>query len=145
MNLLLHFIAIISIFAFSVFFHEVGHYFFIRKAGLQPTSFSIGSGPALLRFHFQGTLFVFHIIPFNGHVKFPSDSPIRFRKFFFIAMGGIIFNFLLLIPSIFVHFLIGFDDVTIPLVYANSFFIFISLFPIYKDNDLNLFLSILKN
>lgn len=50
--------------------HEAGHYFVARWCGMRVERFSIGFGPALLKWRAKdGTLFQFAAIPFGGFVE----------------------------------------------------------------------------
>ena len=49
--------------------HELGHYLAARAFGMRATCFSIGFGPAIVRFHGKETIFQFALIPFGGYVQ----------------------------------------------------------------------------
>ncbi len=51
-------------------FHEFGHFWVARRCGVRVLRFSIGFGPALLRWRDrQGTEFVLALLPLGGYVK----------------------------------------------------------------------------
>jgi regulator of sigma E protease len=51
-------------------FHEYGHFWVARRCGIRVLRFSIGFGPALLRWHDRrGTEFVVAALPLGGYVK----------------------------------------------------------------------------
>jgi len=58
-----------------VFFHELGHFTVARIFGVRVETFSIGFGPAILRWHDRkGTLWKISWIPLGGYVKFFGDQ-----------------------------------------------------------------------
>jgi regulator of sigma E protease len=58
-----------------VFFHELGHYWVARKAGVIVEVFSIGFGPELYGWTAKnGTRWRFAAIPFGGYVKMRGDE-----------------------------------------------------------------------
>ncbi|MEY3182764.1 MAG: hypothetical protein RLZ35_749 [Pseudomonadota bacterium] len=55
--------------------HEWGHFWVARKCGVKVLRFSIGFGPALLRWHDkQGTEYVLAAIPLGGYVKMLGEQ-----------------------------------------------------------------------
>jgi regulator of sigma E protease len=51
-------------------FHEYGHFWVARRCGIRVIRFSIGFGPALVRWHDRtGTEFVVALLPLGGYVK----------------------------------------------------------------------------
>ncbi|MBK6961687.1 MAG: sigma E protease regulator RseP [Gammaproteobacteria bacterium] len=51
-------------------FHEYGHFWVARRCGIRVLRFSVGFGPALLRWHDRrGTEFVVAALPLGGYVK----------------------------------------------------------------------------
>lgn len=58
-----------------VFFHELGHFWVARRAGVQVVAFSIGFGPELVGFNDRhGTRWKVSAIPLGGYVKFLGDD-----------------------------------------------------------------------
>lgn len=62
---------IIAILGFNmlVIVHEFGHYLVARLTGMTVVKFSIGFGPAIIRYHRGGTVFQFSAIPVGGYVQ----------------------------------------------------------------------------
>src|SRR5277367_4130048 len=57
-----------------VFFHELGHFSVARAFGVKVETFSIGFGPAIIKWHDRtGTLWKISWIPLGGYVKFFGD------------------------------------------------------------------------
>jgi regulator of sigma E protease len=57
-----------------VFFHELGHFSVARFFGVKVETFSIGFGPAIVKWHDRtGTLWKISWIPLGGYVKFLGD------------------------------------------------------------------------
>ena len=57
-----------------VFFHELGHFGVGRLCGVKVETFSIGFGPAIVKWHDRkGTLWKISWIPLGGYVKFFGD------------------------------------------------------------------------
>ncbi len=58
-----------------VFFHELGHFSVARLFGVRIETFSIGFGPAIVKWHDRkGTLWKIGWIPLGGFVKFYGDA-----------------------------------------------------------------------
>lgn len=107
---LLNLLPALGVFAFLIFFHELGHFMACRIFGVRVEKFSIGFGPEIL--HFQGpeTRYALSLIPLGGFVK-PSGeaaeeigdkAPEEYDflakapwKRWWIAFAGIFMNFLL--------------------------------------------------
>ncbi|MDR2377239.1 MAG: RIP metalloprotease RseP [Puniceicoccales bacterium] len=62
----------ILLFGVSIFIHELGHYLAARRQGLFIPRFSIGFGPKLLSWQFQGTEFCLSLLPLGGYVALPQ-------------------------------------------------------------------------
>ncbi|MGA0584819.1 MAG: RIP metalloprotease RseP, partial [Castellaniella sp.] len=59
-----------------VTFHELGHYWVARRAGVPIVRFSVGFGPVLLRRHDRhGTEWALSAIPLGGYVKMLDEAP----------------------------------------------------------------------
>ncbi len=95
-----------------VFFHELGHFFFARLAGVRVEVFSIGFGPKLFTFKKGETQYAVSLIPLGGYVKMFGDDPLSEKKLtaeeekvaytkkskfarFWIVFGGPLANFIL--------------------------------------------------
>lgn len=77
--------------------HEVGHYFFARRAGIKVLELSLGAGPIILSFERNGTKYSIRPIPFLAFVRLEengegslADSSIFQR--FLLYIGGVFFN-----------------------------------------------------
>ncbi|HEY1961243.1 MAG TPA: RIP metalloprotease RseP [Rhizomicrobium sp.] len=58
-----------------VFFHELGHFAVGRCCGVAVETFSIGFGPAIVKWHDRkGTLWKISWVPLGGYVKFLGDA-----------------------------------------------------------------------
>ena len=67
--------AAIFAFALVIFIHELGHYFVGRLCGIAVTDFSIGFGPALLKYKDKNnTEWKLCLIPLGGYVKFLTED-----------------------------------------------------------------------
>ncbi|MEE2672071.1 MAG: RIP metalloprotease RseP [Bdellovibrionota bacterium] len=95
-----------------VFFHELGHFFFARLAGVRVETFSIGFGPKLFKWKRGDTTYAFSLIPLGGYVKMFGDDPLSTEELsdeekkvaythkskwarFWIVFGGPLANFVL--------------------------------------------------
>jgi len=58
-----------------VFFHELGHFWVARRAGVRVVAFSVGFGPEIVGFNDRhGTRWRLSAIPLGGYVKFLGDD-----------------------------------------------------------------------
>ncbi|HEY5236656.1 MAG TPA: RIP metalloprotease RseP, partial [Rhabdochlamydiaceae bacterium] len=53
---------------FLIFIHELGHYFVARRVGMTVEVFSIGFGPPIKEWTFQGVKWKLCMLPFGGYV-----------------------------------------------------------------------------
>ncbi|MEK3935046.1 RIP metalloprotease RseP [Sporosarcina sp. FSL W7-1349] len=67
-------IAFIIIFGSLVFFHELGHFIFAKKAGIMVREFAIGFGPKILGIQKGETLYTIRILPFGGYVRMAGED-----------------------------------------------------------------------
>ncbi|MHC8516437.1 RIP metalloprotease RseP [Sporosarcina sp. ITBMC105] len=67
-------IAFIIIFGSLVFFHELGHFLFAKKAGIMVREFAIGFGPKILAIRKKETLYTIRILPFGGYVRMAGED-----------------------------------------------------------------------
>ncbi|MCM3637843.1 RIP metalloprotease RseP [Sporosarcina luteola] len=67
-------IAFIIIFGSLVFFHELGHFLFAKKAGIMVREFAIGFGPKLLAIRKKETLYTIRILPLGGYVRMAGED-----------------------------------------------------------------------
>ena len=77
--------------------HEVGHYFFARRAGIKVLELSLGAGPIILSFEKNGTKYTIRPVPFLAFVRLEengegslANSSILQR--FLLYIGGVFFN-----------------------------------------------------
>ncbi|MFH1449003.1 MAG: RIP metalloprotease RseP [bacterium] len=57
-----------------IFFHELGHFIMAKKVGVKVEKFSIGFGPKLLGFNYNGTQYLISAIPLGGYVKMKGEE-----------------------------------------------------------------------
>jgi len=57
-----------------IFIHELGHFIACKLVGVGVERFSIGFGPELFHFHYQGTRVSLALVPFGGFVKPKGES-----------------------------------------------------------------------
>lgn len=89
--------------------HEVGHYFFAKKAGIPVLELSIGIGPKIAAFHKNGTDYSIRPIPFMAYVKLAEKGPgsmedANLGSRFFLYLGGAFFN---IVTAILLFTLVG--------------------------------------
>lgn len=68
-------IAFIIIFGALVFFHELGHLIFAKRAGMLCREFAIGFGPKFFSFYRNETLYTIRLLPFGGFVRVAGEDP----------------------------------------------------------------------
>src|SRR5690554_1273737 len=56
-------------------FHEWGHYFFAKRAGILVREFAIGFGPKVFSYRKGETQYTFRLIPFGGYVRMAGEDP----------------------------------------------------------------------
>lgn len=77
--------------------HEVGHYFFARRAGIKVLELSLGAGPIILSFEKNGTKYTIRPIPFLAFVRLEEQgegslgNASIFQRFL-LYIGGVFFN-----------------------------------------------------
>lgn len=67
--------AVILLLGVLVFVHEAGHFLVGKWCGIKAEIFSIGFGPAIIKFNRNGTEYRLSIIPLGGFVKFFGSIP----------------------------------------------------------------------
>lgn len=67
-------IAFIIIFGSLVFFHELGHFLFAKKAGIMVREFAIGFGPKILGITKGETLYTVRLLPLGGYVRMAGED-----------------------------------------------------------------------
>src|SRR5215212_901463 len=65
-------LAPILVFGLVIFVHELGHFLAAKAVGVYAPRFSIGFGPALLRFRRGETEYVLAALPLGGYVRMAS-------------------------------------------------------------------------
>lgn len=84
-------ISFIVIFGALVFFHELGHLIFAKRAGILCREFAIGMGPKILSFKKNDTLYTIRLLPIGGYVRMAGED----AEFFKLKSGqrvGLILN-----------------------------------------------------
>lgn len=118
-------------FGFIIFIHELGHFYFAKRAGVTIHEFSIGMGPKIFSKEKNGTLYSLRIFPVGGYVAMEgedseSNDPNSFEKktiwqrflsIFAGPMANILLCVILLIPF---FMIIGTPTTTIQNVKENS-------------------------
>ena len=67
-------IAFIIIFGSLVFFHELGHFIFAKRAGIMVREFAIGMGPKIFGMTKGETLYTVRLIPIGGYVRMAGED-----------------------------------------------------------------------
>lgn len=67
-------IAFIIIFGSLVFFHELGHFLFAKKAGIMVREFAIGFGPKIIGIPKGETLHTIRLLPLGGYVRMAGED-----------------------------------------------------------------------
>lgn len=68
-------IAFIVIFGALVFFHELGHFVFAKRAGILCREFAIGFGPKVFSFKKGETIYTIRLLPIGGFVRMAGEDP----------------------------------------------------------------------
>ncbi|TYR82752.1 RIP metalloprotease RseP [Priestia megaterium] len=68
-------IAFIVIFGALVFFHELGHLIFAKRAGILCREFAIGFGPKIFSFKRDETVYTIRLLPLGGFVRMAGEDP----------------------------------------------------------------------
>jgi len=67
-------IAFIIVFGSLVFFHELGHFIFAKRAGIMVREFAIGFGPKILGLTRGETLYTIRLLPLGGYVRMAGED-----------------------------------------------------------------------
>lgn len=104
-------ISFIAVFSVIVFIHEFGHFMAARLNGIFVKEFSIGMGPAFLKWQGKETLYSLKAFPIGGSVQMEgedeaSDDPNSFGKKaawqrFMVIVAGPLMNFVLALVILF--------------------------------------------
>jgi regulator of sigma E protease len=68
-------IAFIVIFGALVFFHELGHLIFAKRAGILCREFAIGFGPKVFSHKKNETTYTIRLLPIGGFVRMAGEDP----------------------------------------------------------------------
>lgn len=68
-------LAAIAVLAVLIVVHELGHFAAARLQGIRVSQFSIGFGPALVKYQGTETEYAMRAFPLGGYVGFPDDDP----------------------------------------------------------------------
>jgi membrane-associated protease RseP (regulator of RpoE activity) len=68
-------LAPIAVLLLLIAVHELGHFAAARLQGIRVSRFSIGFGPAILKYQGEVTEYVVCAFPLGGYVAFPDDDP----------------------------------------------------------------------
>lgn len=68
-------IAFIVIFGTLVFFHELGHFIFAKRAGILCREFAIGFGPKVFSMKKGETTYTIRLLPLGGFVRMAGEDP----------------------------------------------------------------------
>ncbi len=68
-------IALVLLFGFTIFVHELGHFLVALWCGLQIDTFSIGFGPAIIKKTVRGVTYKIGWFPLGGYVALPQLDP----------------------------------------------------------------------
>ncbi len=109
-------IFVIIVIGLLIFVHELGHLFAAKRSKIPVEKFSIGFGPALIRWQIKETTYCLSLIPLGGYIKLfgeEEETPGGFLlqplgKKLFVVLTGPFSNFLLgLFATFLVYFLFG--------------------------------------
>src|SRR6185312_10020796 len=67
-------IAFAIIFGSLVFFHELGHFIFAKRAGIMVREFAIGFGPKIIGIRKGETLYTIRLLPLGGYVRMAGED-----------------------------------------------------------------------
>lgn len=67
-------IAFMVVFGSLVFFHELGHFLFAKRAGIMVREFAIGFGPKILAITKGETLYTVRLLPVGGYVRMAGED-----------------------------------------------------------------------
>ncbi len=118
--------------------HEVGHYFFARRAGIKVLELSLGAGPVILSFEKNETKYTIRPIPFLAFVRLEEEgegslgNASIFQRFL-LYIGGVFFN---IMTAILLITLIGaFSGVITDKIIVGELFKDKPAYSILKKND----------
>lgn len=68
-------LAVVFVFVILVFFHELGHFLFAKRAGILAREFAIGFGPKIVSFKKGETRYTLRLFPLGGFVRMAGEDP----------------------------------------------------------------------
>ena len=71
---ILNVLLFIIVLGLIIFIHELGHYYFARKAGILVHEFSLGMGPLVYGKRKHDILYAVRAIPIGGYVSMAGES-----------------------------------------------------------------------
>lgn len=81
MQIVLAIVALLIVLSVVVFIHELGHFLAARWAGVRVDTFSIGFGPAIVKWHDKhGTVWKIACLPLGGYVSIYGQEDMFDRK-----------------------------------------------------------------
>lgn len=118
-------ISFIVIFSLVVFVHEIGHFYFARRAGVRIEEFGFGLPPRLWGRKKGGTIYSINAIPFGGFVRlYGEGDEFRQEKQAFsskkpwpkltIVVGGVLMNLLFGLVAMMIGFWSGMPPLVTP-------------------------------
>lgn len=67
-------IAFVVVFGSLVFFHELGHFIFAKRAGIMVREFAIGFGPKIIGIPKGETIYTIRLLPLGGYVRMAGED-----------------------------------------------------------------------
>lgn len=106
-NKLRAFFITLSALSFIIFFHELGHFVSCQVFNVPTPTFSIGFGPALLKYKTTATTFQLALLPLGGYVSIAADvlNQKPYWQKMVITLAGVFNNILLSFILIFAVFM----------------------------------------
>lgn len=105
MSLFITVLASILVFGSVIFIHELGHFVTAKLCGIKVNEFSLGMGPALLRFEKGDTTYALRLLPIGGFVSMEGEdeesddehsfSKAKVWKRFLVVAAGAVMNMIL--------------------------------------------------
>ena len=80
-------LAFIIIFGALVFFHELGHLVFAKRAGILCREFAIGFGPKVFTYKKNETQYTIRLLPLGGYVRMAGEDADTYRNQTWLSSG----------------------------------------------------------
>ena len=77
MELLAGWAGLILGFSGLIFIHELGHFLLAKWNGVKVYVFSIGMGPYIVSYTYNGTVYALSLIPMGGYVKMMGQDDLN--------------------------------------------------------------------